>query len=484
MTDDQYTQGLKKEIATLQEAKRLGQQMADEQMQRLSSLADKLKNLNEVSTQHALGRLPGILQAVISDKNCGILVLDQTGNTLLFNPTMQFLLGSKNANEPQAQFQVFKEDTETLYPQGLLSPELCQSEQSQKVLIKQPQIPEGIWVRIYGVPLLDESGNKAGTILIVYDITEQEIIEQEIQRIWQSVEQQISVVQNAKAELSQLAQKLGNPDWASLELGFSADEAEPQGEENKLILVVDDLPVNRKLLVMQLEKLGYQVDQADDGKPAVEMVKKTEYGLVFMDIGMPEMDGYQATAEIRKYDLETKQHTPVVALTSYDREGDKEKCLSSGMDDYLSKGVPKKRLQEVLERCIRRKKPPSKAKAAEKPIDQLEVIVDIKQLEETYGKFETESIIELFMGTMKTIVGCLTFAIDERDAKSVNHFAYTLKGPCSTLGLQPMVKVTERMTTDAESGEWESTRKYLDLLQDQYKQVISQLSTVMPNAIR
>ncbi|MBX9724428.1 MAG: response regulator, partial [Candidatus Obscuribacterales bacterium] len=488
-----------REIASMEETKKLTKQLADERMLQLSALADRLRALNEASS-NTLGQLPKILQAVVSDKNFGVMVVAADGKVLLFNSVIQNVLGlqlgEKSDSAKDAAFAFYRDDKVSLIPSGSLPWDQVQEERSQKLFVQHPRVPGGVWVQVHCVPLVDDTNAKAGAVAIVNDITEQVKIEEEVQRICDSLEQQLSVIENAKSELLQLASRLGNPEWANsgeaedvaaLESSKGSESASSNENKTKEIatiqeteliktlLVVDDLPVNRKLIGIQLQKLGYEVEQAEDGKQAVEMVIAKEYGLVFMDLDMPIMDGFQATAAIRKHDLETRQHTPIVAMTSYDREGDREQCLSSGMDEYLPKGMTKKKLDEVINRLIRtRIKLVPVAVTEESQLDESDVVLDLKQLGETYGKHETIEIMELFVGTTKTLIGCLKFAIEEQDVKSVNHFAYSFKGPCSTLGLDTMVKLTEGLIADAARGNWTRAQKEMALLEKQCQQIMQQ----------
>ena len=114
------------------------------------------------------------------------------------------------------------------------------------------------------------------------------------------------------------------------------------------ILVVDDNLVNRKVAQKQLERLGYQVDTVDGGKPALAAMSIAPYLVVLLDCEMPEMDGYATAAEIRRRD-NGDRHTKIIAMTGHALEGARERCLESGMDEYIAKPVTLKALEAVLE---------------------------------------------------------------------------------------------------------------------------------------
>jgi CheY-like chemotaxis protein/anti-sigma regulatory factor (Ser/Thr protein kinase) len=120
----------------------------------------------------------------------------------------------------------------------------------------------------------------------------------------------------------------------------------------RVLLAEDDI-VNQKVAMRKLEKLSCRVDVAANGKEAIEMWEKLPYDLVFMDCNMPEMDGYEATRAIRLREG-MKKHTPIIAMTAGAMKEDQERCIDSGMDDYLSKPVHPGRLTEVLERWVQR----------------------------------------------------------------------------------------------------------------------------------
>jgi CheY-like chemotaxis protein len=121
------------------------------------------------------------------------------------------------------------------------------------------------------------------------------------------------------------------------------------------VLLVEDNPVNQRLATRMLEKRGHRVVLARNGREALEALEKASFDLIFMDVQMPEMDGFQATAAIREKETTTGEHMPVIALTAHAMKGDREKCLAGGMDGYLTKPIRPRELDDVLESYLARR---------------------------------------------------------------------------------------------------------------------------------
>ncbi len=124
--------------------------------------------------------------------------------------------------------------------------------------------------------------------------------------------------------------------------------AEAESRARAHVLVVDDNAVNQKVAVLMLERLGYRVDVAGNGREAMEAVGLTRYAAVLMDVQMPEMDGYEATRQIRRRDEGSE--VPIIAMTAGAMKEDQERCRVAGMDDYITKPVKIGTLGDVLDR--------------------------------------------------------------------------------------------------------------------------------------
>lgn len=136
----------------------------------------------------------------------------------------------------------------------------------------------------------------------------------------------------------------------------AADPAQPRapaatGRSGARVLIVDDDRTNRFLVRAALSRLGYAVDEAADGQVAVDLFAQARYDAVLMDCEMPVMDGYRATAAMRAREGD-RRRTPIIALTAHAMIADRDRCLTVGMDDYISKPVEPNRLRDVLERWV------------------------------------------------------------------------------------------------------------------------------------
>ena len=215
----------------------------------------------------------------------------------------------------------------------------------------------------------------------------------------------------------------------------------------KLILLAEDNIVNQKVAVRQLHKLGYRADAVADGREALEALARIPYDLVLMDCQMPEMDGYDATAEIRRREG-TSRHTPIIAMTANALQGDREKCLAAGMDDYVSKPVKPAQLQEVLERLLDDSS--GSKKTGQRTTLNGSPAVDMDRLFRAMGSEPTElrEILDIYLDQMSRGLQKLAVAIESGNANDVDLIAHNCAGTSANCGMTAVVsslKELERM---------------------------------------
>ena len=142
-------------------------------------------------------------------------------------------------------------------------------------------------------------------------------------------------------------QTAGTGEAAGSKTKQKLDQGVRQSEKGLSILLVEDRPTNQKMTTLMLEKKGHRVTSAHNGREALEILKSNHFDLIFMDIQMPEMDGFETTAHIRTAENDT-EHIPIIAMTAFATEKDKERCLKAGMDSYVSKPITPLELDKVI----------------------------------------------------------------------------------------------------------------------------------------
>ncbi len=211
------------------------------------------------------------------------------------------------------------------------------------------------------------------------------------------------------------------------------------GVKKPSVLVVDDNRVNRELVRLLLEKGGYLAETASDGRTAVERLSRTRFDLVLMDIQMPEMDGYEATAFIRDPGSPVLDHqVPVVALTAHAGKGFAGECLKKGMNDYLPKPFSSNELLGLLYKWS----PPSGTPVRDTgspPFSQEELKKEENTLfdgDSFFAKLlgdrdEGKMLLELFLEAVPEDLEALGDAIEREDVRACAKIAHTIKGTAS-----------------------------------------------------
>ncbi len=233
--------------------------------------------------------------------------------------------------------------------------------------------------------------------------------------------------------------------------GPTADLRTPDVSEKLLVLVAEDNPSSQIVAVSMLQLIGCRVDVVSSGRDAVKMVCQHQYDLVLMDCNMPDMNGFEATKEIRRLEGR-KKHTKIVALTANAIKGFREKCLAAGMDDYLSKPIRTSTLEEVVTRWATplRQLPPGKQlhQAEDKYLESVPGTVfnaaRLQKLLRTFkktGKDFVPAVVEPYLKNVEKHIPWLYAAVDEKNFTGVCDTAHFLLGGSRNLGLEKISEI-------------------------------------------
>lgn len=233
---------------------------------------------------------------------------------------------------------------------------------------------------------------------------------------------------------------------------------------NHKILIVDDHPINRLFAQKLLSKIGFKsIDMAEDGLQALELINSNDYFLVFMDCQMPNLDGYQATQLVREIEKNTNKHLNIVAMTANAMNGDSEKCLKAGMDDYLSKPIKTQKLMQILSKYII-VEDELETPANTNIFENKNYPVDLEHLAIfTNGdKKEERELTALFFEQVKYSITSLQESIANNDNNNWREAAHKLKGASANFGANSLSKIA----FDSEIMYNENKKIKRDLLQD------------------
>jgi two-component system sensor histidine kinase/response regulator len=239
------------------------------------------------------------------------------------------------------------------------------------------------------------------------------------------------------------------PDVASSKLVTKHMLRESKVSSNKLILLAEDNIVNQKVAIRQLQKLGYRADAVANGSEAIEALSRISYDLILMDCQMPEMDGYEATAEIRQQEGETR-HTPIVAMTAHALTGDREKCIAAGMDEYITKPVKLEELSRVLELFLRSPGIDPGAQAGLSTVP----LVDVERMHEMMGDEPDnfEEIANLYLDQMSKNLHQLDAAVASGNHVEVELIAHNCAGTSANCGMNAVAIPFRELETVGRNG--------------------------------
>jgi CheY-like chemotaxis protein/HPt (histidine-containing phosphotransfer) domain-containing protein len=270
------------------------------------------------------------------------------------------------------------------------------------------------------------------------------------------------------------------------------------------VLVAEDARTNQVLIKSLLKRLGLKVTIAEDGNQAVQQARSKKFDLIFMDIEMPNMGGYEATKALRKEGLKT----PIVALTAYAMKGDDENCFAAGCDDYISKPIENDKLLQILNKHltaagedIRRK-----IDSVKSDVDKLSRLcsedtssgtypvepadeqsgrcpVDFELIKKIYDDEEIlKETVEIFLEDASGTIELLADAIKARDAINVKMYAHKLKGLARHVAARKLVDMSFELETMGREEKLDGSEALFAEVRTEYDKLISVIS--QPNWIK
>lgn len=262
-----------------------------------------------------------------------------------------------------------------------------------------------------------------------------------------------------------------------LEPSLRSDEKDATALEARSIsdctvLLVEDNAVNQALTRRHVEKFGCRCKAVKSGREAVEAAACQDYDLILMDCQMPDMDGYQATAEIRRRG-KSDRDTPIVAVTAHALRGDRERCLAAGMNDYLSKPFKSADLRTILARWL--KKP---ADAGASPID-LAILRDATNDDAEAMRY----LADIYLENTRATMGKIAAAVDAQNAGALELAAHGCAGSSASFGATGLSRILHELEAMGREQKLAAAPGKLEEARREYARVVSCLEKILPQAV-
>jgi len=248
------------------------------------------------------------------------------------------------------------------------------------------------------------------------------------------------------------------------------------------VLIAEDAPANQKLIMALLRKAGLEPILVEDGQQAVEAATGQSFNLIFMDIHMPVMNGYEATEAIRHKGITA----PIVALTANAMKGDEEKCLAAGCDGYLSKPISQDKLHAVLAKYL--SAPPTENESNPcpqdastetdlSPVSKIRTIIDWQALSAVCDDNEViAEVVDAFCEDAPQSMEKILAAIRENDFANLELYAHRIKGATATIGAKTVAEITAQLERAGKEEDLETAESLIEQVQAEVDDLLSFLA--------
>ncbi len=270
-----------------------------------------------------------------------------------------------------------------------------------------------------------------------------------------------------------------------------ADKARPQkkpeakskaARRSLKIMVAEDTPFNQTFILRLLEKSGFYPILVENGRQAVEAFNPDAIDVILMDVQMPELDGFEATREIRKLEARSGGHVPIIAMTAYATEGDRERCLEAGMDDYVSKPISASKLFQAIDALV----PPvpeeeSSGSAGRVADGQGSVSLNagglMRSFENNHHLFQ--ELVEIFINDYPQMLNTLRHSLESTDAETLSRTAHSLKGMLRNFQAEAAAETAFELEQIGQQGKLDGADPVVDSLVGQLDDVARKLKQLV-----
>jgi two-component system sensor histidine kinase EvgS len=251
--------------------------------------------------------------------------------------------------------------------------------------------------------------------------------------------------------------------------------------------VVDDHPINRMVMLKQLQALGYAAEVAENGREALRMWTVGGFGTIITDCNMPELSGYELARQIRA--IEARKglgHTPIIACTANALGGEAESCFDAGMDDYLSKPISRERLAQKLDQWLplggKARANPGSPGAPGKP-SSMDVIdrSALSDFSNGDAAVERDLLTRLRRYNAADAQGLMK-AVEKRDIDGIAHAAQRIKGASKTVGGTRLAVVCERLERASRANDWNTVLSSMEAIQVEFARLDSHIAALEAEA--
>ena len=235
------------------------------------------------------------------------------------------------------------------------------------------------------------------------------------------------------------------------------------------ILVAEDTAVNQKFILRLLDRWGHTAVLAEDGRKAVAQISREMFDIVLMDVQMPEMDGLEATAAIRRNEAGSGRRTPIIAMTAHAIKGDRERCLAAGMDDYISKPLDADLLKQIIKRLTTARAPAARiAQQGKGPAPGF-----LKAFENDWSFFA--EVVEVFFSDYPRQLDSLRTSAERGDAAAFRRAAHSLKGMLRNFQAEAAAEKAFHLENKGQKGDLTGCRPLIEELAEEMKQLEAEL---------